>query len=269
MAKPFLKWAGGKTWFVTNEENRLPHNYNRYIEPFLGGASVFFHLNPREAVLTDINRELINTYISVKDDFDKVYKHLREHERNNCQEYYYRIRDMRPRTQASAAARMIYLNKTCFNGVYRLNGNGDFNVPYGTDKQIVFDKKELFDASRALQNATLYCQGFEEAIGLAQENDFLFCDPPYVVPNGTNRFVLYGLGVFSWDDQIRLAQLLHEAANRGVKIILTNIEHSEVRALYEDEPVFHLDRLRRKCTISGTTDGRGDYSELIVSANIN
>lgn len=268
MAKPFLKWAGGKTWFVTNEETRLPHNYNRYIEPFLGGASVFFHLNPREAILTDINRELINTYIAVKEDFDKVYKYLREHERKHCQEYYYRIRNMHPRTRPSAAARMIYLNKTCFNGVYRLNGNGDFNVPYGTDKQISFDRNELCDTSQALQNATLYCQSFEETINLAQENDFLFCDPPYVVPDETSRFVLYGLDSFTWNDQLRLADLLHTALERGVKIVLTNIEHPDIRALYNDDPRFHLDTLMRKCTISGTADGRGDFRELVVSANI-
>jgi len=268
MAKPFLKWAGGKTWFVTNEGNRLPHNYNRYIEPFLGGASVFFYLNPQEAILSDVNEELINTYISVKDNFQLVYNNLKKHGKQNSQEYYYKIRDLRPRTLPSAAARMIYLNKTCFNGIYRTNGNGEFNVPYGTDKQITFDRKELWDASQALQNATLHCQSFEETINLAQENDFLFCDPPYVVPNETSRFTLYGLDSFTWNDQLRLADLLHAALDRGVKIVLTNIEHPDVRALYNDDPRFHLDTLMRKCTISGTTDGRGEFRELVVSANI-
>lgn len=268
MAKPFLRWAGGKTWFVTNEGNRLPQNYNRYIEPFLGGASVFFYLNPREAILSDVNEELINTYISVRDSFKLVYDNLKRHERQNGQEHYYKTRVLRPRTQASAAARMIYLNKTCFNGVYRLNGNGDFNVPYGTDKQIIFDRRELREASQALRNATLRCQGFEETINLAQENDFLFCDPPYVVPDETSRFVLYGLDSFTWNDQVKLADLLHTALERGVKIVLTNIEHPKIRALYNDDPRFHLDTLMRKCTISGTADGRGDFRELVVSANI-
>lgn len=269
MAKPFLKWAGGKAWFAANEGNRIPQNYDRYIEPFLGGASMFFSINPQNAILSDINQELINTYNALRENFNLVYRNLKKHETNNSQEYYYKIRKTKPRTQPSAAARMIYLNKTCFNGIYRTNGNGNFNVPYGTDKQISFDKQELLDASNSLQHATLLCQDFEYTVNLAQENDFLFCDPPYVVPTSTNKFNLYNAVSFSWDDQIRLARLLHAAANRGVKIILTNIEHPSVRELYNDELRFQLDTISRKCTISGVAEGRKDFQELVISANIN
>lgn len=268
MAKPFLKWAGGKKWFISREASRLPHNYNRYIEPFLGGASVFFYMNPEVAILSDINQELINTYIALRDEFPLVYKNLKTHEKNNCQEYFYSIRNRMPRTKTAAAARTIYLNKACFNGIYRVNKNGYFNVPYGTERKIIFDKQKLEEASHLLNNAELLCQDFETTINLSQTNDFLFCDPPYSVLNEDNRFVSYNADLFSWDDQIRLSNALQKAMHRGVKIIMTNVEHPAVRTLYENIPGFELNTVQRQCFISGASKGRKIYEELIVSANM-
>lgn len=129
MAKPFLKWAGGKKWFVNQERDRLLLDFNRYIEPFLGGGSVFFYINPQQAILSDINAELVNAYICLRDEFESVYKKLHIHQIHNSEEYYYIIRDRQTRTNATSAARTIYLNKACFNGVYRVNRDGKFNVP--------------------------------------------------------------------------------------------------------------------------------------------
>ena len=134
MAKPFLKWAGGKKWFVNQERDRLLLDFNRYIEPFLGGGSVFFYINPQQAILSDINAELVNAYICLRDEFESVYKKLHIHQIHNSEEYYYIIRDRQTRTNATSAARTIYLNKACFNGVYRVNRDGKFNVPYGKVK---------------------------------------------------------------------------------------------------------------------------------------
>ncbi|MDE6640076.1 MAG: Dam family site-specific DNA-(adenine-N6)-methyltransferase [Acetatifactor sp.] len=268
MGKTFLKWAGGKRWFVNREYQRFPEAYNRYIEPFLGGGAVYFYLEPHEAILSDINSELINTYIAVRDDIELVYRNLRKHARNHSREYFYQVRDRNTRTMATSAARMIYLNKSCFNGIYRVNKQGKFNVPYGTTEEIIFDHDNFVKISKVLHNAQILCQDFELTIDMAQEGDFIFCDPPYAVINEERRFVGYNADVFSWQDQIRLANALTRAKNRNVKIIMTNVAHANVRTLYENAEGFTFDTLQRQCFISGSSDGRKAYQELIVSANI-
>lgn len=268
MGNPFLKWAGGKNWFVERENLRFPKKYNRYIEPFLGGGAVFFYLEPKQAIISDINCELINTYVAVQEDVESVYHNLRIHQRNHCKDYFYEIRNRRTRTLATSAARMIYLNKTCFNGIYRVNKQGRFNVPYGTRDEIFFDYKSIKEASKVLQNAQILRQDFEETINMAQGEDFIFCDPPYAVVNEENRFIGYNADVFSWQDQIRLARALERAKNRNVKIMMTNVEHRDVRALYENVEGFTLDTVQRWCFISGNASGRKVYQELVVSANL-
>lgn len=268
MSDTFLKWAGGKSWFVNNEKERFPNRFNRYIEPFLGSGAVFFHLQPQNAILSDINQELISTYISLRDEVGSVYGNLRKHQRNNNRDYYYSIRETRTRTTATSAARMIYLNKACFNGIYRVNRQGEFNVPFGTEREIIFDRDSLQRSSDILQNADILCQDFQHTIEMAEENDFLFCDPPYAVVNEDNRFVSYTADIFSWRDQIRLQQSLEMAKGRGVKIVMTNVDHPAVRGIYENVAGFELDTITRNCFISGTTEGRRAYRELIVSANI-
>ena len=268
MGKAFLKWAGGKRWLVNSESHRFPTEYNRYIEPFLGGGAVFFFEEPNRAILSDINNELVNTYIAVRDNVDLVYKNLRIHSRKHSEEYYYQIREKRPRKLYTIAARMIYLNKACFNGIYRVNREGKFNVPFGVRDSVSFDKGDLKGSSEALQGVELLCQDFEATIDMARENDFLFCDPPYAVVNEDNRFVSYNADVFSWRDQERLADALIRAKERNVKILMTNVDHPAVRNLYENVEGFILDNVERQCFISGTTEGRRAYQELIVSANM-
>lgn len=269
MDKTFLKWAGGKNWFVKNEFHRLPQHYNRYIEPFLGGGALYFYMEPHEAIISDINEELITTFRAIKDDWIKVELELRKHSRRHNSEYYYKIRDMRPRTDATKAARMIYLNRTCFNGIYRVNRNGNFNVPIGTKNIVILNSDKFEERARILQNANILCQDFEETINLAQENDFLFCDPPYAVKNDNNRFVDYTRHLFNWNDQTRLARALNRAKDRGVQIIMTNVNHESVRELYENINGYQLDEVTRYSSISGLASGRQQYKELIVSANIN
>lgn len=268
MGNTFLKWAGGKRWFVNSEYKRFPLKYNRYIEPFLGGGAVFFYLEPQNAILSDINRELIDTYIAVRDELDSVYKNLKIHQKKHCKEYFYTMRNKKTRKTATAAARMIYLNKSCFNGIYRVNSQGKFNVPLGTIKDMSFERDNLLQASEILKKAKILCQDFQITIDAAQTNDFLFCDPPYAVENEDSRFVSYTADLFSWEDQVRLAKALERAKNRGVKIIMTNVDHPTVRALYEEIGGFSLDTVSRNCFISGTLEGRKAYDELIVSANI-
>lgn len=163
---------------------------------------------------------------------------------------------------------MIYLNKSCFNGIYRVNKKGKFNVPYGTDRKIVFNREDIIRSSQILRGAELTCQDFQHTIEMAQRDDFLFCDPPYTVINEDDRFIGYNADVFKWDDQIRLARALENAMIRGVKIIMTNVDHPAVRDLYEHIDGFLLDTGERSCLISGTKEGRKRYKELIVSANL-
>lgn len=271
MENTFLKWAGGKNWFVKHQSHRLPAQYNRYIDPFLGGGSVFFYMEPNEAILSDVNSELISTYLAIQQDWESLDRKLREHARNHIRaaddSYYYGVRDQKPRILTNIAARMIYLNRTCFNGIYRVNRKGKFNVPRGSKDTVLTGQEEFEQRSGLLQNADIRCCDFEATINEAQENDFLFCDPPYAIQE-EQSFVGYTQDIFDWDDQIRLANALERARQRNVKILMTNVNHPSVRALYEDREGFLLDEVSRYSSISGKSDGRKQYSELIVSANI-
>ena len=267
MENTFLKWAGGKNWFVKHQDHRLPVQYNRYIDPFLGGGSVFFYMEPEEAILSDVNGELITTYRAIQQDWRRLDRKLRTHARRHSDEYYYVVRAQRPRETTSIAARMIYLNRTCFNGIYRVNRRGEFNVPRGSKNTVITGKEEFEQRSLLLQNAELINCDFEETIDMAVEGDFLFCDPPYAIQE-EQSFVGYTQNLFDWEDQIRLANALERARQRGVQILMTNVNHPSVRALYENREGFLLDEVDRYSSISGQAGGRRQYSELIVSANI-
>lgn len=228
----------------------------------------FFHLAPENALLSDINKELINTYVAVRDDVDNVYRHLEIHSKAHNKGYYYEMRERKTRTLYTSAARMIYLNKACFNGIYRVNKQGKFNVPFGTREELFFERNDLISSSQILQNAEIVCQDFEETIDIAEEGDFIFCDPPYAVIDEDNRFVGYNADVFSWADQQRLANALIRAKNRNVKIIMTNVAHEKVIELYSNIEGFTSDIVERQCFIAGLVSGRRVYKELIVSANL-
>ncbi len=267
MKNTFLKWAGGKNWFVKYHNHRLPKQYNRYIDPFLGGGSVFFFMEPSNAILSDVNKELISTYKAIQQDWYGVEKKLKIHAKKHNDDYYYKIRKQNPRVLTSIAARMIYLNRTCFNGIYRVNRRGGFNVPRGTKDTVITGLEYFEQRAEILQNADLRCCDFEVIIDEAEADDFLFCDPPYAIKKETS-FVGYTRNLFNWDDQIRLASALQRARERNVKILMTNVNHPSVRALYEKRDGFTLDEISRFSSISGKAEGRRKYSELIVSVNL-
>lgn len=267
MDNSFLKWAGGKRWFVKHQIHRVPEQFNRYIDPFVGGGSLFFYLEPDEAIISDLNGELITTYEAIRDDWQGVQRQLRKHANHHGEAYYYRVRAQRPRTPVNIAARMIYLNRTCFNGIYRVNASGKFNVPKGSTDTVFRGTEQFEERSHILNRAEILCCDFEETIDRAEENDFLFCDPPYAIRE-EQSFVSYTKDMFDWDDQIRLSEALIRAKNRNVKIIMTNVNHPAVGALYEKEEGFILDEVLRYCGIAGRGGRRRQYSELVVSANI-
>lgn len=261
-AKPFLKWAGGKRWFVHHYAHLFPTEFDRYIEPFIGGGAAFFHLAPRQAVLGDTNVDLINTYSAIQQDWRLVYRYLREHHSNHSPAYYYKIREKRLRSSFSRAAQFIYLNRTCWNGLYRVNLQGAFNVPIGTKSSVVYEDDHFDRVSKALQGCTLVVSDFEELIDLAGEGDFVFVDPPYTVRHNHNAFIKYNEKLFSWFDQIRLFQAIKRAESRGALILGTNAYHQSVRELYEND--FDTMCVHRNSSISSKASSRSKFEELVI-----
>ncbi|SRR6266545_270770 len=263
---PFLKWPGGKRWFVAHHAQVFPSTYGRYFEPFLGGASVFFHLQPNRAVLSDCNAELIDVYRAIARRRRQVEALLSEHHNAHGYRYYYRIRGTIPADLAARAARTLYLNRTCFNGIYRVNLSGTFNVPKGEKSTVLLDTDDFRAAASVLRRAEIVCNDFEPMINRARGGDLVFADPPYTVRHNNNGFVKYNETLFSWTDQQRLAKALMRAAVRGVKVVLTNADHDEVRALYPQR-TFSARVVERYSSISCTTSSRRSYRELVIRAN--
>lgn len=263
---PFLKWPGGKRWFVTQYAHLLPTTFGTYVEPFLGSGAVFFHLEPRKALLGDANEELLATYRAIKRAPAAVVRHLKRHHRDHDTTYYYIVRDARMRTEVTRAARFVYLNRTCFNGIYRVNLEGRFNVPVGTKTAVVLETDDFLATARLLRRATIRGGDFEGLVDAAGRGDLVFADPPYTVRHNNNGFVKYNETLFSWADQERLALALTRAARRGVKVVATNAAHDEVRTLYPS-PTFSLTELERYSAISSDSASRRSYRELVVRAN--
>ena len=259
---PFLKWAGGKRWLISSYSDLLTFPYKRYIEPFLGSGAVFFHLAPKKAILADSNKELINTYQAIKDDWKGVKRELQKHHRNHSKKYYYAVRSSNPRTPHTKAARFIYLNRTCWNGLYRVNLKGKFNVPLGTKASVVLESDDFEIISSLLRNTDLRGSDFENIIDLAGPGDLVFVDPPYTVKHNLNGFIKYNETLFTWGDQIRLRDSVVQAKERGATVLLTNAYHRSVRRLYEGIGAHH--RLKRNSVLAADPEKRKLCEELFL-----
>jgi DNA adenine methylase len=262
-ARPFLRWAGGKGWLTSRLPEFLPRKFNNYHEPFLGGGSVFFSLKPSNAAyLSDANADLINAYRQIKKSPDAVIKHL--HSFQNSESDYYAIRAAIPGTSDYEAARFIYLNKTCYNGIFRVNKSGKFNVPYGHNEAApIFDRQNLLLARRALRNARVSCHDFAEILERVERNDLVFLDPPYTVAHNNNGFVEYNQNIFTWNDQERLAEVVASIDRRGAKFILTNAVHESIRNLYRG--LGKRFELGRFSTITSAVSERRQISEYVIT----
>jgi DNA adenine methylase len=263
MIEPFLKWPGGKRWLATRHIDLFPKNFNRYIEPFLGGAAVFFALGPEQAYLSDANAELINAYNRIKTDLSKLQKRLNRYQRLHSSEFYYRVRDGQPTDPVARAARFLYLNRTCFNGLYRVNKRGEFNVPIGTKTLINFEDGQLEQIAKILRKARVRTRDFETAINKAQRKDFVFIDPPYTVMHNNNGFVKYNAQLFSWKDQARLAECIKAASRRGVMVMMSNADHGSVKALYQGFGNHYS--LTRASRLAADASHRKDATELLIT----
>ena len=260
---PFLKWAGGKQWLAQRLIPLIRSNAGKYIEPFLGGGAVFFSARPQNAWLSDCNQELVDTYQAIRKNAEAVIRRLRS--LSYTEECYYRVRDSRPRSPAGRAARFIYLNRTCWNGLYRVNRDGDFNVPMGSFENepdfVVADR--LRAAKKALQDAKILCQDFEDSCEPAEAGDTVYLDPPYTVAHGENGFLRYNELVFSWEDQERLADSTQRLRRKGCRVIVTNADHPSIIGLYAG---FSIMRIVRKSLVAGKVSKRRPVSELLITS---
>lgn len=233
---PFLKWAGGKRWLVREHKALFDAAAGcRYVEPFLGSGAVFFRLAPKEALLSDSNRSLIETYEAIRDDWERVEKALRKHQRLHSESHYYMVRASSPRSGYAKAARFLYLNRTCFNGLYRVNRKGEFNVPIGTKSSVLLEGDDFKEWSNRLATAEIVSDDFEAVVDSCGMGDFIFADPPYTVRHNNNGFLKYNEHLFSWSDQERLKACLDRAFVRGAKVLVSNADHPSLKELYSGQ----------------------------------
>jgi len=262
LPRPFLRWAGSKQKVLRSILPYLPLSYDRFFEPFLGSGSLFFLLQPERAVLADSNGDLIETYRAIRDNPRRILDYLNEMNPQD-EDQFYKVRGRRQQGRYQRAADFIYLNRAAWNGLYRVNSKGEFNVPFGAAKtRNIIDPQHLLSCSAALaeRGVELLVCDFEEAVSGASERDFAFFDPPYVTGHNNNGFVDYNEKLFSWEDQSRLADVAAGLANRDVSVVVTNAQHSEVVALY---PSFQVDEYSRTSTLASKKRARGQVHEAI------
>jgi DNA adenine methylase len=271
--RPFVKWAGGKGQLLKALEHHFPHDFRTYYEPFLGGGAVFFHLVEKRhrfsAVLSDINEELITAYRVVKEHVEELVQELSNHKvRYDMapKEYYYHVRDaLKVTTDVQKAARLIFLNKTCYNGLYRVNKEGKFNVPFGRYKNPkICDKSNLRTVSKVLNwsEARLLATDFQEATRDAGEHDFIYFDPPYQPVSDTAKFTSYTHSGFPEEEQQRLCRWFSQLDKRGCQIVLSNSNTAVIENLYEGYTMQEVEAMR---AISCKGSKRTGHTELIIT----
>lgn len=261
-AKPFLRWAGGKRWLLKHLETIIDiEKYNAYHEPFIGGGSVFFKFSPKTSFISDSNEWLIETYNSIKENPNEIIKHLEKFPKEK--EEYYKIRGRNYSNQFKSSAQFIYLNQMSFNGIFRVNLSGKYNVPYGNRSQYNFDCENIISVSSALQNTQIIHSDFSNTIDNVSEGDLVFLDPPYTITHNLNGFVQYNQKIFSLEDQYKLAEMIQEIKNRNAFYILTNAAHEKVKEIFDDTDA--LLEISRASVIGGKGAKRGKYSEYLFT----
>lgn len=260
--KPFLKWAGGKSQLLPELVKYIPKNYNKYIEPFLGGGALFFYLNPRAPIISDLNDELILTYKAIRDNVEKVISILKSYQNN--EQFYYQIRNLEPKNliEEERAARLIYLNKTCYNGLYRVNKRGKFNVPYANGNGNFLDEKSLIEASYVLRCAEIIHSDYRDVLKkYASKDDFIFLDPPYFPVGKYSDFKRYTKEFFYERDHEKLKSQFDELVGLGCYVILTNSSHPFILELYRQ---YEIVRVSTKRLISSNPDTRKGEDVIIL-----
>ena len=271
LAQPFLKWAGGKRQLLLVIKEFIP-KFTQYYEPFVGAGAVLFYLQPNRSTINDTNSELINCYQVVKDNPEELVDLCQHHQENNSKEYYYKLRerdrscDFHSKTSVERAARIIYLNKTCFNGLFRVNSSGQFNVPYGKyANPTIADPAVIKAISTYLnQNNVQILNGdFETAVSTARKGAFIYFDPPYHPISNTSSFTGYSMNGFGEDEQRRLKNLCDKLSDKGCKVLISNSSASLIKELYTDSR-YKIEEVNASRAINVVGSKRGKIKELLI-----
>jgi len=269
--QPFTKWTGGKRQLLEELRSYMPETYGRYFEPFVGGGALFFDLAPEQAVINDFNEELINAYRQIKNNPAELINLLIKHKENNSKDYYLALRSadrdgrISRMTGVERAARILYMLRVDFNGLYRVNSKNQFNVPYGRYKNPkIVDVDLLYQISEYLNenDIEILQTDFAEAVKDAQTGDFVYFDPPYIPLNETSSFTSYTHEGFSYEEQVRLRNTFKELTERGVYAMLSNSSSPLVEELYKDFNIYFVEAQR---TNGAKSSSRGKISEIIVT----
>jgi len=271
--RPFVKWAGGKTQVLDKIMELMPKEYENYFEPFVGGGALLLSLSPQNAYINDSNKELMCVYECLRNEdlFNNLLNKLQEHEEKHNEEYYYEIRSLdrlenfKEIPIYERAARLIYLNKSCFNGLYRVNSNGYFNVPSAKkEKVITYDRENMELLKDYFSRGKIFMSSvdFEEAVKEAKKGDFVYFDPPYDTLADKGTFTSYSKDSFGKDSQLRLANVYKELSKRGVKVMLSNHNTAYINELYHE---FNIYVIKAKRIINANPNGRGEIEEVIIT----
>lgn len=270
LIKPVLKWVGGKRQLLPRIEKLIPKKYTKYYEPFIGGAAVLLNEQPKKAIINDYNEELINTYKVIQNNVDELIEELKMHEKLNNSDYFYTVREWdrlpgyEQRSDVEIAGRFIYLNKTCYNGLYRVNMAGQFNTPYGKYKNpnIVNAHGLRFLSNYFNETDITFKTGdFEDAVKYIRKGSFVYFDPPYQPVSTTSNYTGYTSGGFDENDQIRLKKLCDKLNERGVKFLLSNSNVKFITDLYEDYTIEVVGATR---AINSNAKKRGEVEEVLI-----
>lgn len=266
IAYPIVKWAGGKRQLLVDIKQNMPKSFNRYFEPFIGGGAVFFNLKSDNSYISDINEELINLYLVIKNTPELLIEDLRKHKNNK--DYFYEIRSIdrteeyRKLSIIQKASRFIYLNKTCFNGLYRVNSKGEFNVPFGNYKNPrIVDEQNILNSSLLLKKTEIRHADFSDILNYVEKNDFVYFDPPYLPLNETSSFTSYTKEGFDIDMQFKLREVCDELNDKGVKFLLSNSDTKIINDLYSE---YNIKKVYATRAINSNSSGRGKISEVLV-----
>ena len=282
--KPFVKWAGGKRGIIETLEKKgfIPKKFNRYFEPMIGAGAVFFYIvknyNPKKCIISDINSDLINTYKAIKKDFDELIEELSKikddfYNSKNKSDFYYTKRDEFNKLKKDKENHLIYqsalflfLNKTCFNGLYRVNKKDEFNVPFGKYKNPkIYDEDNLRKISKLLQNTKILNQDFEKAVKDAKKGDFVYFDPPYVPLSKTSDFTSYTKMDFGLEDQKRLAKVVNKLAKKGCYVMESNSSSDEIKTIFEGYENLNIYTIKAPRYISCKSDSRKPVKESVIN----
>ena len=273
--KPFIKWVGGKRQLL--QQFRLMNLYppdkfnpikNKYFEPFVGGGAVFFDLLPKKAYLSDLNMELVTTYNVIKNDVDGLIKSLKKHRYQK--EYFLQVRSQDPKklSEIEVASRFIFLNRTCFNGLYRVNNNGQFNVPFGKyNNPIICDEQNLRRVSKSLQHVQIKHSDYKEVLKKAKKGDFVYFDPPYYPVNKTSSFTSYTAESFLDKEQTELRDTFLELNNRGCFVMLSNSDTPFINKIYKEinKHGIKINKVLAGRMINSKAKGRGKINEVLIT----